>query len=128
MQVRARNVDTDTAPAEIRLYLRQVYLTTGQVYAVCCIALFEGVVVLQVVDDLRMPSWLPAWFFEVVDRSMPADWICSLFVEDPTLVLGPEFVAQTQEAYAAMVELHPEQVDRFWKRFDLIQGPSADDI
>ncbi len=71
---------------------------------------------MQMVDDAGYPSWKPAWLFDVVDSTIPADWICSAFHDDPMLVLGPEFVARTQEGYVAMVELDREQVERFWNR------------
>jgi hypothetical protein len=70
------------------------------------------------IDDLGYPSWKPAWLFDVVDPSIPGDWICSTFRDDPCLVLGPAFVAGSLEAYAAMVELEPAQVEQFWQRVE----------
>jgi hypothetical protein len=71
---------------------------------------------MQVVDDLGYPGWKPAWLFDVIDSLIPRDWICSTFHDDPALVLGPDFIARDLEGYAAMVELDPEQVGRFWNR------------
>jgi hypothetical protein len=71
---------------------------------------------MQVVDDLGYPNWEPAWLFDVVDSAIPGDWICSAFHDDPALVLGPDFIARSLEEYVAMVELDPQQVERFWNR------------
>ena len=65
-----------------------------------------------------MINWYPAWFFEICDSSLANDWVCSFFDAEPTMVLGPEFVAKDKVSYAAMVELQDEQVQRFWRRLD----------
>src|SRR5688500_16950175 len=116
MRVRARQADHAAAPAPVRPYLGQTSITAGKEYEVHAVAVFEGLVHVQVVDDLGYPGWRPAWLFDFVDSAVPTDWICSMFHDKPALVLGPEFVAGSQERYAAMVELEPEQVKRFWKR------------
>lgn len=118
MRVQARQADHALAPAPVRPYLGQTLITAGKEYEVHAAVVFEGLVLVQVVDDVGYPGWKPAWLFDVVDPSVPTDWICSTFHDDPSLVLGPEFVAGGQERYAAMVELEPEQVERFWKRVE----------
>lgn len=118
MLVRARPVNQALAPAAVRPYLGQLLITPGKEYEVHAAAVFEGLLLVQVIDDVGYPAWKPAWLFDVVDRAVPTDWICSTFHDDPSLVLGPEFIAGGQERYAAMVELEPEQVERFWKRIE----------
>jgi hypothetical protein len=120
MRVLARLVDLTRCPAGVAESATpgQVFVTVGRQYDVHAIAVFEGVPMLQIVDDIRYPAWLPAWLFEVVDAALPPDWICCVFREEPALVLGPEFVAKDQQAYASMVELEADQVDRFWKRVE----------
>lgn len=98
----------------------QRFLTVGRQYEVHAIAVFEGVTRFQVVDDLGYPHWYPTWLFEVSDTTMPSDWICNVFRDEPALVIGPNFVAGDLAAYEAMVELDSEKVDLFWKRV----GPS----
>jgi hypothetical protein len=100
----------------VRSYLGQTTVAPGKEYEVHAAAVFEGLVLMQVIDDLGYPGWKPAWLFDVVDTTVPTDWICSTFHDDPSFVLGPEFIASSLEGYAAMVELEPEQVERFWKR------------
>jgi hypothetical protein len=118
MRVVARPVDVAIAPPELAGLVTpgQVFLTSGQAYAVFAIAVFKGRTTLQVIDDLKYPAWLPAWLFDVVDPTVPSDWICNVFHDDPVLVAGPTFVAKDQEAHARMVELEPHEVDLFWKR------------
>jgi hypothetical protein len=103
----------------------QVFITEGERYQVFAVAVFEGHGMLQVVDDLRYPAWLPAWLFDVDDPSLPRDWICNAFREEPVLLLGPDFVAKDHEAYASMVELETGQVERFWKRFRSLEATDA---
>ena len=118
MRVRARVKDYATAPKAIRLYLGQTLITSGREYQVYAAAVFEGIVVVQVVDDSGGPGWKPAWLFEVVERTVPEKWICSIFRDEPSLILGPAFVAGTLDQYKAMVELDPEQVAAFWKHVE----------
>ena len=115
MRVRARTKDYATAPTAVRPYLGQTLITSGREYEVYAAVVFEGIVLTQVIDDSDRPGWKPAWLFEVVDATVPADWICSMFRDEPSLILGPAFVAGSLEQYTAMVELEPEQVEAFWK-------------
>lgn len=98
-------------PAEIRPYLGQVAVTTARAYEIHAVALFEGILFVQVIDDRGMPTWWPAWLLDLTDRSLPPDWICNLFPDQPAMVLGPEFVARDQGSYAGMVELDAELAD-----------------
>jgi hypothetical protein len=105
----------------------QVFITPGTEYAVHALAIFEGDLAFQIVDDLRYPAWVSSWFFEVRDPSIPSDWICNAFHDEPLLVIGPDFIARDRESYGAMVELDAEQVDRFWKRAELHDNSGEDD-
>lgn len=118
MRVRVREVDHSTAPSQVQPYLGQTLTTVGADYEVHAMSVFEGVVLLQVIDDVGYPGWKPAWLFDVLDSAMPSDWICSTFHDEPSLVVGPSFVAAGLEGYQAMVELEPKQVDLFWRRVD----------
>ena len=118
MRLRARNVTAAETPANIRLYLGQSFTLPGQEYDAQALAVFDGVTVVQVVDDIGMPSWRPAWLFEVVDPSLEDDWVSNIFHGQLTLVVGPDFIARDEESYRAMVELDEQQVERFWKRIE----------
>jgi len=118
MRVAARKVNWSECPADIAPYTKesQTFLTVGREYEVHAVAVFKGSVALQVIDDLRYPAWEASWLFEILDKTVPGDWICSVFEDEPILVLGPEFIAKDRTSYGAMVDLEADQVDRFWKR------------
>lgn len=118
MRVLARDVNLRYSPPAVAESATpgQVFIKVGQLYDVHAVAVFDGCPMLQIVDDIRYPAWYPAWLFDVVEPSIPDDWVCKVFREEPSLVLGPEFIAKSIDSYADMVELVPDQVDRFWKR------------
>lgn len=117
MRVRARpEAECKSPPETLRFYLGQSLITPGREYEVHAITVFEGVTAVQIINDLDFPNWRPAWLFEITDNALPDDWICSFWRSEPSLVLGPDFLAKDEEAYRSMVELEPEQVDRFWSR------------
>ena len=93
-------------------------ITLGKEYEVHALSVFQGVVGLLIVCDVNLPNWLPAWFFEVSEASVPGDWICSLPGESLQMVLGPKFIAADEESHNRMVELESESVTAFWQRVD----------
>lgn len=95
-------------------------ITLGKEYTVHAVSVFEGVVFVQLVNDVNIISWLPSWFFELSEATVPNDWICSLPGGILQLVLGPMFVASDESSYNRMVELDPESVAAFWERADAI--------
>ncbi len=93
-------------------------ITLGKEYEVHALSVFQGVVCLQMVNDVNISSWLPSWFFEISEATMPGDWVCCLPGENLQMVLGPEFVAADEASYNRMVELDSESVAAFWQRVD----------
>lgn len=130
MIVSARSFEWQDCPLALQRFAKpgQTFITQGASYEVHALCVFEGHVAFQIVDDSRLPAWVPAWFLLVEDRTIPDDWICSSFQDEPVLVLGPPFVAKDQESYARMVELDPNQVDAFWKRVDARSRATSDDV
>ena len=116
MKVRFRNPDMSDCPSQVEPYARDPNLTPGKTYDAHAVSVYEGVTLMQVVDDLNYPGWKPAWLFECIDTSIPSDWICNVFADAPELLFGPKFIAESQEAHSAMVELEPGQVDQFHSR------------
>ncbi|MBZ0089261.1 MAG: hypothetical protein K8H90_02670 [Thermoanaerobaculia bacterium] len=97
----------------------QVFLKAGAEYEIFALAVFEGESNLQIIEDVdghEFISWYPAWLFDVIDPSIPGDWICNFFHEEPTLVVGPAFLAQDIAAYDRMVDSESEAVNEFWAR------------
>lgn len=119
MRVVARGVDPLDAPPAVAPFVSpgQVFLTRGREYDVHAIAVFRGVVQLQVTDDhyhgSGFPAWYPAWLFDVVEHSLDNGWIVGVFQAEPAIVIGPDFVAASLESYEQMVELYREKLDRF---------------
>ena len=116
MRARARAFDVTAIPAKIRPYLTQHFVTPESEYNVYALSVFEGLVMIQIVNDVGFPAWRPAWAFDFVDRSLPDDWMCSVFAEEPSLVLGPAFIAASVKDYEAMAELEADKVHQFWQR------------
>lgn len=92
------------------------YISPSTLYTVHAIALFDGKILLQVVDDIGMPSLLDSALFHVLDPSLPHDWIANTRTVEPRLVIGPVFFAKDLESYQRVAELEPSAVQQFWTR------------
>jgi len=127
MRVKMIRSLSEERPASIQdLHESQVFISTGTEYEVHALVVFEGGVHFQVVDDLPMINWYPMWYFEVVDPTIPDDWICNLFDDVLQMVLGPDFVARDEASYNSMVELEWDATDKFWARLKA-RSASEDD-
>jgi len=93
-------------------------ITLGKEYEVHALSVFQGVVCLQIVGDVNIVTWLPSWFFEISEATMPDDWVCCLPGANLQMVLGPKFLAADESSYNRMVELDSESVAAFWQRVD----------
>lgn len=121
MRLVARRVELSACPPRLEPYLRQSFITQGKEYDVHAVALFEGDLMVLVIDDLEYTSWRPVWLFDMCDSSIPVDWICNMFHDEPAMVLGPEFIAKGIDTYSQMVEHDAAQVQRFWERIDALR-------
>lgn len=125
MKVRPIRSSVDDCPNDVRPFLSaNVPVTASKEYEVHALTTFNGVALLQIVDDLQYPSWQPAWLFKVIDTVLPSDWICNVF-NDGNVILGPSFIAQDEASYMSMVELDSDQVDRFWSRIESVSSKNA---
>ncbi len=116
MKLKAIRSSTEECPAEVRPFLASsIPVTISSVYEAHGATNFNGVTLFQIVDDLGYPSWQPSWLFEVMDMCLANDWCCNV-LSDGSIVVGPLFVVESDEAYSSMVELDASQVDRFWTR------------
>lgn len=139
MQVKAIRKITEETPTIITklVHESQLFFTVGQKYEVYgvsilngipesyALAMLNGIPYVQIINDVKTISWRPAWFFEVVDMSIPNDWLCN-FIESrqgeqgnkmPSVLLGPDFVVSDMAAFNRMVELEPLSTDEFWRRY-----------
>jgi hypothetical protein len=99
-------------PPAVEPYARDPNLTPGREYDVHAVSVYEGVASVLVIDDADYPGWLPTWLFTPTEHSIPSDWLCNSFPDWPDLLVGPDFIAGSQEGYRAMVELELPQVLR----------------
>jgi hypothetical protein len=78
MIVRCRTAKgRELAPHYRGLYLTKdtvFHVSPGHRYRVYEMAVFNGGVILLLVDDNRQPVWYPAELFDVEDGSLPAGW------------------------------------------------------
>jgi hypothetical protein len=100
----------------------KIFLTIEKQYEVWAIAKFEDLIFLQVINDIDYPAWYDSWLFDIVEMSLPHDWVCNLFNDEPSLILGPSFIVKDITSYNAMVELEPESVKTFWERVKTTKG------
>lgn len=125
MRVRYREPDLSVCPKHEAKYVSpsQLFFTSLKGYEVHAVSVYDGVVFMLVVDDLNTPCFRPRVLFDVVDTSVSGDWICNSFATGPIqLVLGPEFIAKDAVAYNAMIDQGVAQVERFWRRIDVLNG------
>ena len=92
----------------------------GASYEVHAVSVFNGIVFLLVVDEDNLPIFRPRVLFEVIDQTIPQDWVCGVFNGDPQLVAGPPFIASSMDAYESMIDRCRATVDRFHDRAEAI--------
>ena len=75
---------------------------------------------LLVIGDRGFESFRPSWFFEIVDKSLPADWQINLFDDGQYNqgAIGPEFFVRDGDSYDALIDEHPEAVEKFLRYVD----------
>lgn len=98
----------------------QIDVQSTQVYEVHAIALWSETVLYQVVGDSGIITWIPSGAFNVLDNSMPSDWLVNRLDDEVALIIGPYFVIQNKESYSDMVELVPDKVMQFKQRLQQI--------
>ena len=91
------------------------HITKGKEYEAFAVAIWNGVPFVQIICDLGIETWLPKWLFSFVGHDIPNDWIINCFEGDVSLVLAPSFIAESREAYEAMVNLDSVATTKFWK-------------
>jgi hypothetical protein len=92
------------------------HYVVGTELDVHAVVVFEGRVQFCVFDRFGDFTGDYAWMFDVLDGAVPRDWIVNCFEGAVSMVVGPEFVAKSVEAYQAFVELVPEAVQKMRER------------
>src|SRR5689334_2032295 len=105
MHVVAREVDRNNPPEKLRHRLGGA-VTAGRVYEVHAVVFSDdGTADYLVADDWGLPQWTSTWLFEVVDPTVPTDWICTARHGGVAMMLlGPEFIAKDEQACSDMAE------------------------
>lgn len=116
MRIVARNVKTSECPPALEPFLRQVFVTPMREYEVHSVATVDGISFVSIIDDTGSESRKPIWLFDILDKSIPEDWICNLFPEQGAVVIGPSFVAKDAESYSRLVDRDSEVTTQFWDR------------
>ncbi len=101
-------------------------ISIGKEYEVYAVAVFQCRVSFQIINDIDHVDWLPAWFFTLIDQTVPSDWVCFSQEDELSLVLGPDFVAATEASYNSMVELELEPVAQFWRRVKALEESQSE--
>lgn len=92
------------------------HITREKEYEAFAVAVWDGVPFVQIICDLEVETWLPKWLFTLVSHDIPSDWIINCFEGEVSRVLGPSFVAESKEAYDAMVNLEVVATTNYWQR------------
>jgi hypothetical protein len=119
MRVRFRNPSRDSySDREARHYSpQQTRLSAAKEYEVHAVSVYNEIAFVLIVDDIDTPTFKPRVLFDVVDPTIPADWICNIFPTGPVqLVMGPPFVAKDLRSYDAMVDQESAEVRALWQR------------
>ncbi len=119
MRVRFRNPSRDSYSDNVaRFYSpRQTHLSTTLDYEVHAVSVYDGIVFLLIFDDHRFDKFAPHVLFDVVDPSIPSDWICNTFPTDPVqLVMGPPFLAKDLRSYRGLIGRDGGQFDVLLQR------------
>lgn len=120
MKVRAiRNSFVDAPPhiAKMGFPRSKTHLTIGKEYDVYAVSVYKGCMCLLVIVDHGDESFMPSWFFEIVERTVPKDWQINLFDDGDYLqgLIGPEFIVRDAESYDALINEEPEAVEKMVK-------------
>lgn len=91
-------------------------ITKGNQYEAFAVSIYKGIPYVQIINDKGFIAWLPQWLFSLVNNDVPTDWIINFFEGDVSVVLGPVFVAESVEAYEAMVSEEVSATTQFWNR------------
>lgn len=92
------------------------HVTKGKIYEAHAMAVWSGVPVFQLIDDLGSVTWLAGWLFKIESNDIPEDWIINCFEGKVSLVMGPSFLAESAAAYDAMIDEDVEAKTKFWQR------------
>lgn len=107
----------EDAPRRLRAFLPgEPNLKIGEEHEVHGVAIIEDRMHYLLLRGDFYTSFKLSWQFELPDSPIPSEWICSLFREVDCLLLGPDFVAGSLDAYQIAAESSQEVAGKLRRR------------
>lgn len=112
--------DVDTEMAQLGYFPEAIWpIAVGRAYKVFGICFFNLSVFFLIVDENDGPTWCPAFLFDVVDHSVPMNWVLGSFPNRDhavKAVLGYFELATDTRHYAGLIERNEDDVLLFNRR------------
>jgi len=103
-------------------------LEKEQIYHVCGISLWKGLLSYLILDDDELPVWYPTELFSVIDSSIPSTWCFAEFSNFPSYDLeaiwGYLELTNSGEHYDELAVHDLAAIDLFIKRKSEMYGES----
>lgn len=108
----------DLLTAELKKYFQEdnMTITKGKGYTIFALSNWKNVFFYLIISDENCPEWIPSNVFNLIDGSIPNDWIINHISETLKMILGPEYIARSEEAYNSMVQLESNSIKMFWDK------------
>jgi hypothetical protein len=90
-------------------------VSEGANYTVFGIAVYRGVVLYLLLDDLNLPNWFPRDLFKIVDARIESDWLCAQYQNEAGLdfLMGYPTLVADGTHYDALLERDPGALEIF---------------
>jgi hypothetical protein len=85
-------------------------------YLVYGIAVYRGIVLFLLLDDVNLPNWYPADLFSIADPKIPANWLSAVYprnMEGLNFLIGYKALIADDLHYDALLERAPEALKIF---------------
>src|SRR5262245_14281111 len=94
------------------------HVSPGQSYRVYEMALFNGGLIVLIIDDYRRPNWYPAGLFDVEDGAIPSNWLFAFREGDERgtqAIWGHPRLVGDPDLDDSLANQEPEARVIFWK-------------
>jgi hypothetical protein len=93
-------------------------VSIGREYRVYAMSLWQGVIMVLLKDDTRLPNWFPIPLFTVTDSHLPENWLFSSHNGDESCsrtMWGYDKLVTDVAHYDLLIEKHPEALKIFYE-------------
>lgn len=121
--MRGKAINWDSLPTQLVPFVSrtQTRVSCSKEYEVHCVSVYRNVVFVLIIDDANNPAFVPSTLFDIVDRTIPPDWIFNLINDlGVDFVAGPTFIANDLTSYCSMADLETESVTNLLTRVGLV--------